>query len=141
MDYEDFVERLPELRQEAQRLREQAEVSSKRASGIEKIIEGVEAVSGLKPESPAESALEATAVSPDGGPLLGIAAVRAVMREHPGRVWSASEVHHALEERGWSSPNVKKPIANTESAIWRLHEKGEIKRIEKGRYEYVGKGV
>lgn len=77
------------------------------------------------------------AVTTDDRPqLLGLAAVREVMRDDQARVWTPRVIHEVLESRGWVSGEAKHPRAGTESAIARLLSKGEIVKVARGRYRW-----
>lgn len=83
--------------------------------------------------SPPEASPKASAERPS---LLGLAAVREVMRESPAHVWTPREIHEVLESRGWLSGKAKYARAGTESAVGRLLGKGEIVKVARGRYRW-----
>lgn len=68
--------------------------------------------------------------------LLGLAAVREVIRANPGHEWSPREVHAVLEQKGWLSGNATRPVEGTASAINRLLAKGELSKVSRGRYRW-----
>jgi hypothetical protein len=83
---------------------------------------------------PIEPTVQANQTEPPS--LLGLAAVREVMRERSERIWTPSMIHAELERRGWLSGDAKFPKAGTESAVGRLLGKGEIVKVARGRYRW-----
>jgi succinoglycan biosynthesis transport protein ExoP len=105
---------------------------------FERIFDGLErrreeAATVLAPSAPA--AANGSPPTASTGRLVGIAAVRAVMREQPDRAWNARDVHSVLEERRWLSPTAQRPLRGTEAAINRLMKRGELIKISPGRYK------
>jgi hypothetical protein len=139
MDIEALVGQLPSLKKEAATWRQREEDARRKAESIERIIEGVEGLSG--PAVPNESLPvlgtknQAVAPEPDDDTWpRGIAAVRRVMLEEPEKIWRARDVHTQLEQRGWLSAKARHPLRGTEAAISRLMQRGELERLRPGRY-------
>lgn len=68
----------------------------------------------------------------------GLRAVRKVMESEPDRLWSASQVFKELTERGWFSPNSVDPRRQVNNRLHDLLRRGEIQRVDRGVYQYVG---
>jgi len=124
----EAIERLRKERDEDLRIMENAKIDAQRKEAAISVLQRM------------VSADDGTTVSlPDETPpLLGIAAVRAVIREEPNRVWTPREVHTVLEDRGWLSHEAQHPVAGTEAAVARLLRKGDIVRVGRGRYRWAG---
>jgi len=135
MNLESLVQQLPNLRAEAKRWREQETEAARKAEGYEEIIRGVENVIGTPAAVAVANAPVPEVAIEDGAPSLrGIGAVRRAVLEHPGRIWKAKEIHAELERRGWISPGAGHPLRGTEAAINRLWKRGELDRVDAGRY-------
>ncbi len=80
------------------------------------------------------AAPKAEPATPALAPLSGVAAIRALLREDPSRVWSAGEVHAELEQRTWVSRSARHRLQGTEAAVSRLVRRGELVRVRRGRY-------
>ncbi len=133
MDIETLISQLPSLRGEAARLREEEALARRRAENLERIIEGVEGLMDRTTVSAGSEVAPTETHTPGDGPR-GIAAVRRVMLEHPARIWKAKEIHAELERQGWISPAAQHPLRGTEAAINRLWKRGEVDRVDAGRY-------
>ena len=134
MDLDSLTQQLPHLRAEAKRLREEEAEAARKAEGYEAIIRGVESVIGAPAAEARTTAPASEAVIANGEGPRGIAAVRLVMLEHPDRIWKARDIHAQLEQRGWISPGAQHPLRGTEAAVNRLWKRGEIDRVDAGRY-------
>lgn len=134
MNLESLAQQLPHLRAEAKRWREQEVEAARKAEGYEAIIHGVENVIGAPPAVAGASAPEVVTELSGTPGHRGIGAVRRVMLEHPTRTWKAKEIHAELERRGWISPGAGHPLRGTEAAINRLWKRGELDRVDAGRY-------
>jgi hypothetical protein len=139
IDY--LLAQLPALREEARELRAQEARAGCRAGQVDRLIEAIEALRAPVPAKarrknrqwagkPRGQSREAAAVP------TGIAAVRQVMREEPGRIWGPGELHEVLVERGWISPSATKPRTGTDNRLQRLVGQGEIEKIGRGQYRY-----
>jgi hypothetical protein len=69
--------------------------------------------------------------------MSGIAAVRAVLQEGPGEQWRPRDVHDVLVKRGWVS-GAESGASLTESALYRLWQRGEVERVSRGVYRWKG---
>jgi putative AbiEi antitoxin of type IV toxin-antitoxin system len=72
--------------------------------------------------------------TPSGDAPRGEVAVLAVMRERSSELWTTGEIHAALEERAWITPDAKHPRAGVEAALSRLVKKGALVRLDRGLY-------
>jgi hypothetical protein len=127
LSLDQLAELLPEIEAEAYRWREIETKAAANANDLETILRAVHRLlPSIKspPDSPAESP-----TSPEG-----MAAVLQVMVEEPTRLWRAKEVHAVLRQRSWVSPRAKHPERGTDAAISRLLARGDIQRVERGRY-------
>lgn len=92
-------------------------------------------IGDLRQRLSAPFAVESKA-STDNAPR-GTEAVRRVMRE--GGDWDVRKLHAELEQRGWLNPDAMHPLKATETSLNRLYKKyGEIERVGRGIYRYVG---
>ena len=143
MGYESLIAALPGLKDELARERQRLREVSHRVASLERAIEGIEGLTGLRtvlihtPFEPAHDA--APTLAGENGAMRGIAAVRAVIEEHPGRVWRAREIHDVLEQRGWISEGAQHTLRGTEAAINRLIHRGELEKVDRGRYRLRAK--
>lgn len=128
MDLDVLTTQLPALEAELVEWRRREQEAGSRADNLERIIEGIK---GLAPEA----VIETPPASENGTSLRGIAAIRAVVSEHPERIWTARDVHNVLEQREWLSPHAQHPLRGTEAAINRLITRGELERLRPGRYK------
>jgi hypothetical protein len=137
MDFQALTEQLPSLRAEAQRWRQEAAEATAKAENIEHIIRGIEGLTGeLQPSGLTREAAQNGSARSDTGGLRGIAAVRSVMRSDPSRVWRARDVHEIME----ISPGAQHPLRGTEAAINRLMHRGELVKLDAGRYRWNSSG-
>src|SRR5947209_4437795 len=129
-------ELLAKLHADAARSRRIEAESRADAERAEQAIAALEAVVGEPVQSQVEAtmeiAIETQAANGDGP--RGEAAVLAVLDERPRRAWKAADVHAALVERGWISPQAKHPRAGTDAALNRLVRKGVLRRGDGRRY-------
>jgi hypothetical protein len=59
-----------------------------------------------------------------------------ILPGEPSKVFDAFDVMEALLARGWSAPpEVKDPINGVRTALARLAERGEIRRVSQGMYQ------
>jgi hypothetical protein len=66
-------------------------------------------------------------------PRRGREAIRALMREHPGREWRPADILEALVERQWAEPD---DIHSVQVSLSRLYRAEEIERPDRGVYRW-----
>jgi hypothetical protein len=144
MDLDALIAQLPGLKAEMERERELSRDAARRADTLERVIRGIESL--VSPQSPTPTLFETVRSNgPSAASLIedvleaeqelrGIAAVRRVVHEQPGRVWRPRDVHAILEERGWVSPGSQAPIRGTEVAMHRMATRGELEKVGRGQF-------
>jgi hypothetical protein len=129
---DQLVAQLPAMEREAGQL-------ERRAHALRQIIEGIKALNG-------DATLFDVALAPNGngngnghsepeGPR-GREAVRQIVTERPGAVWSLTQIKRENRRRGWPSPD--KAI---ETAVSRLRANGEAERVSTGKYRFTVRQV
>lgn len=122
---------LPKLEAKAAKLREKELRARSKAEEVERQILGIRLVTG----TPFSDLRHDNGVGAAGSRAIhGVYAIRRLLTESPSRVWSAGSLHAELEARGWLSPTARHRLQGTEAAISRLVRKGELERLDRGRY-------
>jgi hypothetical protein len=67
------------------------------------------------------------------------AMILAVMSEHPGP-WSTRDVYDTLIERG-AAPEGKKPLNTVGSRLLEMVKRGEVRRVDRGRFSLTEDGT
>lgn len=125
------LDRIRKLEADAERLREKESRAREKAEKLERKIARLREASG--PERELGSASTRVVAAPSG-----VQAIRRLFEEDPTRVWSAGDVHEALETRRWISTTTKHPRQGVEATISRLVRRGEVERLGRGRYRAAG---
>jgi hypothetical protein len=131
-DYESLRALLPSLKRDAAEWRQKQAEAGSRAMSLERAAKSIQELLG--PDESPGTPFPDLEPQRQNGRLLGVAAVRALLREDPDRVWGASEIHKQLEARGWLNEEAKHPQKGTEAAVNRLWRGGEVQRVDRGRY-------
>jgi len=108
---------------EIERLSGEARFLRRYKDEIEKLLGG-----DPEPPSPAPAA--------QGAPARGKEAVRRVMAEHPGRVWSVPELRDEIVARGWIEPTDRVLEAVRTNLVRAVDTFPAIRRIATGKYVY-----
>lgn len=132
LNLEQLIVALPDIEAEALRWRNIEADAAAKAIDLETIIR---AVRRLTPSVAGDR--ESDASSPPHPE--GMAAVIEVMTEQPDRLWRAKDLTEILRQRGWLSTTAKYPERGVDTAIARLLGRGDIERVERGRYRVTGR--
>jgi len=127
------VDELAKLEARAARLRDKETRARLRAEKLERKLDR------LRSAAIPAGATAPTAEPPPGPAVTptGVRAIRMLLAEETGRVWSAVEIHHELASRGWISVTARYRLQGVEAVISRLVRRGELVRVSPGRYRLL----
>lgn len=123
----------------------QLAVAESKAEAWRRIVEGLHGLNGdaplfVMPESTGEEVepteMTVTVTRVQNGRPKGMQAIRRLVAERPG-IWTLREFHEEFLTRGWQHTDDKRKFhAAVDSAVYRLSDLGEGRKVAPGTFEF-----